>query len=216
MNEPMKQGMLTVTIAAIALFLAGFWWVDDGTSVPVPDDSPALRTSSSTNFVKMGTITVGNPGQQPGTAVFVYEEPGAPALTTSFTYDEFSFCVVEGHSLPCLAMSATPDAAFGGKRVLLEGEKKEGTVLVRKLHVIEENQPPLMSNSGSVFIGWADAQSMIRTCNATTVMQTHSLDVLLTLRDGQKVRTVEPVIDAVFAVVTEAQKTCGVISVATE
>lgn len=217
MSERMKYGTVTVIIAAVALFFLGFWWVDESPDVGVPHDTIASFTKSNpTNFAKAGTVTVGNPGQTPGIATFVYEEPGAPARTTTFMYDEFSFCVAGGWALPCMAMSASPDAAFGGKRILIEGEKRDGTVLVRKLTVVEGEQLPLASSRGDVFIGWADAQTLIRTCNAKSVAQSHALDVYITLLDGTRVRTVEPSIDELFKVTTAAQQTCGSIPVATE
>jgi hypothetical protein len=53
-------------------------------------------------------------------------------------------------------------------------------------------------------IPWSDAVRLITDCDVTFVMQAHSLDVWLTLRDGSQVRAVEPRIDEVFTVVQDA------------
>jgi len=63
---------------------------------------------------------------------------------------------------------------------------------------------------------WEDAQNMILNGEVTTIFQAQSLDVTLTLTDGTQVKTTEPTIDAVFAVIEQCGDTCANISLATE
>lgn len=75
----------------------------------------------------------------------------------------------------------------------------------------EEPEPTLLKD-----ISWDDAQKLILNCDVTLVAQTHSLDVSLDLKDGSVVTAREPKIDAVFALVEKARKTCGDIMMMTE
>lgn len=47
-------------------------------------------------------------------------------------------------------------------------------------------------------------------------VQTHELEVYLTLRDGSRVVAREPMIDEVFRVLDGTRPTCGTIPIATE
>ena len=59
--------------------------------------------------------------------------------------------------------------------------------------------------SGSSPTAWTDAEQMIIKGDVTQILQTKSLDVTLTLRDGQTVTTTAPAADAVQQAIT----TCG-------
>jgi hypothetical protein len=55
------------------------------------------------------------------------------------------------------------------------------------------------------------------TCQVTSAMQAHSLQVWLDLEDGSSVTTVEPAIDDIFDVVQDASAGgCDQIALATE
>ena len=66
-------------------------------------------------------------------------------------------------------------------------------------------------------ISWDEAERLIRDCRVAFVMQAHSLDVWLDLDDGSRVKAVEPRIDVVFDVVSDAVESgCPQIPLATE
>jgi hypothetical protein len=65
-------------------------------------------------------------------------------------------------------------------------------------------------------IPWADAVSLLKTGEVAQVVQLHNLTVTLTLKDGQRVKTVEPVIDAIFDAVQRCGAPCANIILATE
>ena len=65
-------------------------------------------------------------------------------------------------------------------------------------------------------VSWQTAQEMILRGQVTRVSQSHSLEVLLTLRDGRVVRSVEPQIDDVLRVIRQCGPACAGVAVATE
>lgn len=88
---------------------------------------------------------------------------------------------------------------------------KQVETLVNSLQLgtITAHPPPTIS--------WDEAVNQIKTCNVVQITQTHSLDVYLSLKGGHNVKTEEPAIDDVFAVVHEARTTCGNdVTIATE
>lgn len=130
--------------------------------------------------------------------------------------DELSVCSASNGAVPCMAMSVTLDVPFHGKRARVEGIQSEAGIVLRKLQVIPDGQLALEIDPGDVFISWPHAMSLIKNCEVEMLMQTHALDVYLNLKDGKRVRAVEPVIDEVFSVYDESIAKCGNIPVATE
>jgi|SRR3989344_7594907 len=65
-------------------------------------------------------------------------------------------------------------------------------------------------------IPWAEAMSLIEECRVEGIMQTHALQVSLTLKTGLRLGSLEPKIDDVIEAVRKAEPQCGNISMATE
>lgn len=66
-------------------------------------------------------------------------------------------------------------------------------------------------------IPWAEAVELIRSCQVTSVVQTHSLEVDIFTQDGRKLHTQEPEIDLVIKEARQASDKCGFeIIIATE
>ncbi len=173
-------------------------------------------TEAPTDFSASGVIVFNNPGLKPDVPYLIYEEPGAPALTKELVFDPLSACVAETGATPCVLMSVTLDIPFGGKRVIVEGvTQSDGAILVRKLRALREGEMALVAGPGRVFISWPQAVEFIETCNVEMVIQAHSLDVTLKLKDGREVVAVEPKIDEVFSI-TEKARACRNIIIATE
>ena len=63
---------------------------------------------------------------------------------------------------------------------------------------------------------WVQAVSMILNGEVTQVMQTHDLEVYLTLKDGRILHSIEPQIDEVMKVIQSCGDPCSKILVATE
>ncbi len=191
-------------------------WVRHGNPASPAPDGPCGTENEPTNFARTGVVVFNNPGLKPNVPYLISEAPGQPALMTELVFDPLSACTATNGSAPCIAMSASPDIAFGGKRALVEGIERSGTVLVRTLRIAGDEELLLAPRPGSVFISWPQAVVLIQQCNVSGVMQTHGLDVYLTLKDGRRLRAVEPVIDTVFDIVDRSQVMCGSITLATE
>lgn len=65
-------------------------------------------------------------------------------------------------------------------------------------------------------VNWETAVRIIHSGQVEMVVQLHSLDVTLTMKDGSEVHTVEPLIDAVFQEVEQCGKPCEDIILVTE
>lgn len=65
-------------------------------------------------------------------------------------------------------------------------------------------------------ISWNQAVSLLHDGQVTQVFQAHSLRVVLTLRNGAQVSTMEPSIDAIFFEVERCGAPCANIALATE
>ena len=208
---------LLISVAGLIVLIGGFFLFNSYIyEAKQADLEPVVIDSEPTNFAEIGNITIDNSGASVGVPVFVYEKPGRVALTRDLVFDILSVCMQRGSALPCLVMSQTFGDAFGGERVSVEGIETPEGVVVRKVRIISEDIPPVSVQTGSTFIGWPQAISIIEHCQAASVMQTHALDVYLTLHDGTEVRAVEPNIDEVFRVLETVKGSCPVISVATE
>lgn len=203
----MKKYLLPIYI------LTGFSVVIMAWTSMLPEDKIEIA-GEPTNFVQKGTMVFNNPGLASGMPYLIYEEPGKPAITKELVLDELSFCVAQNGSEPCLALNVTLDMPFNGKKVVVEGILKDNKVLVRKMARIAEGLPFLASEAGRVFISWEAARKIIEKCLVKMIMQTHSLDITLTLRDGRRVVTISPKIDDVFLIAQKAN--CKDVVIATE
>lgn len=181
---------------------------------PQPIRQQITIAGEPTNFLKLGRVEFKNPGQVNSEVNFTYEGPGKIQITKPIVFDELSFCVMPEGSRGCQEFNVTVDQPFNGKRVLLEGIEKDDTILVRKMRRLEVGDQPLLYSPGRIFVSWEKARQLIESCSISMVMQTHSLDVRLTLRDSREVVTVSPVIDDVFPIVQAAG--CPDVGVATE
>jgi hypothetical protein len=65
-------------------------------------------------------------------------------------------------------------------------------------------------------VDWATAVRILNTGEVETVVQAHSLDVILTMKDGSNIHTVEPQIDAIFDEIEKCGRLCSQIALATE
>jgi hypothetical protein len=65
-------------------------------------------------------------------------------------------------------------------------------------------------------VDWTTAVQILNTGDVEQVFQLHNLTVTLIMKDGQEVKTVEPVIDAIFDEVQNCGAPCSDIILATE
>jgi len=202
-------------VAVLIILVVGFFALNSYIYNEKQGDKTEILKSEPTDFARAGVITVNNPGQTQGVMHLVYEEPGAPALSKELVLDGLSICATSNGAMPCLAMSASFDGVFGGKRAVVEGTENGDKVLLRKLRILAENEEARFAEPGNIFILWYQAAELIRSCEIESVTQTHALDVFLTLKGGERVRAVEPNIDEVFRILQTAGN-CGGIPIATE
>ena len=65
-------------------------------------------------------------------------------------------------------------------------------------------------------VDWATAIEILNTGQVTEVMQSHTLEVTLTLEDGSQIKTVEPSIDDIFREIELCGNVCREILLITE
>ena len=65
-------------------------------------------------------------------------------------------------------------------------------------------------------VDWETAVEILNTGKVKTIGQTHSLEVTLIMKDGTKIYTVEPSIDAIFQEVEKCGQPCSQIMLITE
>jgi hypothetical protein len=180
-----------------------------------PHEPVTEATYEPTNFVKVGTLVF--PNAQPtgqDTMYLSYPNPGGPITTIELTLDEQSICASPSGALPCIAMSVQYHMVFANKLASVEAIEKEARVVVRKLTVLRDKDPGVVPGPGLVYIPWMQAVRLIEACEPTMVLQTHSRNVHLTLKDGRELVAVEPVIDELFKVTERAG--CADLPIATE
>lgn len=176
-----------------------------------------IEASAPTDFIQVGTLSFDAPGNRQDTPYLVYDEPGAPARSVELVMDPLSFCATDTGSAQCIAMSVSYSVPFGGKRAVVEGSRQaDGSVLVRTLRIVSDDRIAQPSQAGRRFISWPAMESLIRSCSARSISQSHSLDVRIRLDDGTEYYSVEPRIDAVFVIVQDAGGQCGPVQLSTE
>ena len=79
-----------------------------------------------------------------------------------------------------------------------------------------DGKPTHVGAAGSSAVSWSRLVSLVRTCQATRVEQTHARLVTVTVRGGGKTWAREPRIDAIIPIVNRANRHCGPITFATE
>ncbi len=88
---------------------------------------------------------------------------------------------------------------------------------IRYLNTNNSLDEKIGSNSISpVEVKWELAIEILNTGNVTEVVQSHNLEVLLTLKDGSQIKTVEPSLDDIFAEIERCGPVCSEISLMTE
>ncbi len=65
-------------------------------------------------------------------------------------------------------------------------------------------------------VDWETAIEILNSGDVEMVAQFHSLEVILTLKDGTEIHTVEPDIDVIFQEVEKCGRPCSKITLATE
>jgi hypothetical protein len=65
-------------------------------------------------------------------------------------------------------------------------------------------------------VNWETAVEILNSGDVEMVVQLHSLEVTFTMKDGSEIRTVEPIIDAIFAEIEKCGQPCSQIAIATE
>ncbi len=207
--SPTKRHLLGVVLFFI---IAGVWLYS---VMHITVEAPAIEVSEPTNFVKVGTLHFPSPesGQAEGT--FSYDENGI-TVTKKIVMDAMSVCVMSNGATSCMAMNVTFDMPFDGRTALVEGILKGDGILIRTIRVVREGEELMEPEAGAVFISWYQAIELFKACQVDMAMQTHVLDVYVDLKDGRKVRAVEPMIDEMFRIIDQTRGECGTFPVATE
>ena len=65
-------------------------------------------------------------------------------------------------------------------------------------------------------VDWETAVEILNTGEVEMVTQLHSLEVILTMKNGAEIHTIEPIIDAIFQEVEKCGQPCSQMVLATE
>jgi hypothetical protein len=107
------------------------------TFTPTPTVIPQKTetTEKGINFIKSGVLLNFDSKTENTTSswTFVYEEPGAPGLKTSLTFDSQSLCTSSDNS----NLSCREPYIQNGTRVKIEGHKNDDNVFVIQLTILE-------------------------------------------------------------------------------
>ena len=76
--------------------------------------------------------------------------------------------------------------------------------------------PTAGEETGSSFLPWSEALTILKSGVVERVAQTHDLDVELLLKDGTTITTQEPAIDDIFREITACGSPCASIALVTE
>jgi len=105
-------------IAGISAFM--YKGIDSGGDVRVEEKSSEINFTTRGYFSGDGSS-------------FIYEEPGAPALSATFVFDDASMCRFSEETVPCWTLGASLGEMVKGKRLFVEGVREESEVLVRNI-----------------------------------------------------------------------------------
>lgn len=210
----MKKQHILLLIGFVIVALLAFAFVPPPTRTvgPGPAASSGKLNGNPTDFSHVGQLQF----EKGSVLMLAYQESEAGPALAPLTFDAMSACVAGGSSVPCLGLDVSQDLPFQGMLAVVEGVRQDNGILVRKLMLVNPNDPGIVPGTGHVFITWPQAIEFITSCSPSLITQTHMLDVFLEFADGSRLRTVEPTIDAVMQVAQEAQATCGPIPLATE
>jgi hypothetical protein len=100
-------------------------------------------------------------------------------------------------------------------RVKFAGQGNEATSDMQK-ETVRDFAAEISAKLKVDTIAWDDAVNLLMDGQVKQVAQTHALEVTLILRDGTEMKTVEPVIDAVFQVINECGDACQDMILMTE
>jgi hypothetical protein len=81
---------------------------------------------------------------------------------------------------------------------------------------INPDSSPNPSTSWPNEVDWATAIEILNSGQVAQVAQSHNLEVILTLKDGSQIKTVEPQIDDIFKEIDLCGETCSKILLITE
>jgi hypothetical protein len=133
---PKKTRFVILILALIAI--GAFWYMAFRTAGSQPDpgnDGNAPQgAAAEADWSRAGVIVIDNPGLEQGIPYIIFEEPGSPALAKKLVFDGDSRCAMPAGEMPCLAISAPIEAAYGEERILVEGvSQTDGSLLVRSV-----------------------------------------------------------------------------------
>lgn len=180
------------------------------------EDSAEARRP--TDFAEVGTLrfpTLPNPTIRE--AVLEYAGPDNTTTSVPIVFDGsglMTICVRDNWGLPCAAMSMTYDAAFGGKRAVVEGVVEDGKVLMHKLRVYGPDEQVVKPAIGTTYVEWEDVVSALNTCRKVkTVFDNQSeKTVRLTFwNDSATWEALQPLRESLLTALDDAKKTnCSV------
>jgi len=210
-----KLLVIGVVILIIILIPLVYYFVRPEPIENINSDANPLTAQNPTDFAQIGNFSFNAPGLTPGMPYLIYEQPGKPGLSVYLEIDELSVCAVNNTAQPCQTLKDLK-ALYEGKKVYVEGQSSGlNEITVRKM-LAWDGRPLFKPQAGHIFINWDKAKELVQACEVKKIMQTHSLEVTLDLKNGKSFEVIEPKIDDIFQLVNESKGNCGNIIMATE
>ncbi len=168
-----------------------------------------------TDFVQIGTLRFPKPAN-PTVSEAVLEYVGVDKATTTIpvVFDWLTICAAENGAVPCMAMSMTYDAAFGEKRVTIEGIRMDEHVLIRKLHAYAPTDGIVPPVPGIIFVDWPEVVSAFNTCKVKAISEnsTERTVQLNFWKSPETWESLQPLKGSLYAAMEAAEKNCGPLS----
>lgn len=117
---PFLLAFVVVLILAVYLGLRYFGGEQNS---PSPTSTP-----NNSSFQRTGNLVKNNPGLKPDTWYLIYEQQGAPALTSELVFNNSSTCLFGNYGLDCSKLTLN-----NGSRTTVEGKLSGNVVTVSKL-----------------------------------------------------------------------------------
>ncbi len=137
--------------------------------VAIADVSPTEEIAP-TNFAESGRLRLATSTERAYSFEFIYAPAGKATTTQPLIFDVQSLCSASNGTLPCMAMSATYDLAFGSRQLVIEGVQDEKGVTIRRLRAYEPGEPITIPRIGLFYVDWPQVVSAFESCDVKSVM----------------------------------------------
>lgn len=180
-----------------------------------PEGVAITQDHQPTDFAEQGRLRFLDPADPQGQAILLYKQSQSQ-FTNSIpvVFTTKTLCATRTGTLPCMAMSATRDVAFGDRPVTIDGRVENGRVLIYKLDAYDPGEVVVQPVAGTVYVDWEDAAAALKACRVRVVSDNRPQRIVrLTMRDTSETwEAWQPLESSLNQTLVEAESRCGLIS----